>query len=278
MWFTIIVIAVLFFLGRKLNNHSLLQGICFTGIFCAATILFSYFLSMHWFIGFVCACVLMLTLMFLAILTAPADSDQESKSIEESLDNLAKSMGSSEGKQNLSNGTADVNSPAVDALIDEVVEVVNDMLEVGWMARIFSEIDYNGLIIATPKYAQMSYNNKSSSTAGIIIDMPFVSDLRNCRHRYPAYDQKPELEEQRDKLDRFIAKYSYCYDSQRNKYVYKTQNRISVPYSKKEIPIEQIISCARLRSEIEQRCPLADFSDNLSKGGTVAFHTKTISH
>lgn len=255
MGLTILVIVVLFFLGRKLKGHSWLQAICFTGMLIASIVLCTYYFSLPGAVGFLCGGVL----IFLTMLTAPTSSDEESLSMDERLDNLTKSMGSSEGKP-------DENSPAVDALIDEAVEVINDMLEVGFAARIKSEADYEGFIIYFPTIISFV-----PRTVGIYIKMVSVSDLRSCRYRHSAYDHIPEYKEEMDKLDRFIEKYSYCYNPQEKAYIYETRKNIPVPYSKKNVPAGKIVNIARLRSEIEQRCPLADFSG-------VGLHTKNVPH
>lgn len=243
MGLTIAIIVVLFFLGRKLNHRGWLQATCFFGMLIATVVLCTGYFSLPAAVGYISWGVL----LFLAKLTAPADSDQESQSIEESLDDLAK-------------------SPAVDALIDEAVEVINDMLEVGLAAHQVSEIDYEGFIIFNPTIISFV-----PRTVGIHIVMNSISDLRGCRHSAPAYTRRPEWADEMDKLDRFIEKYSYCYDSQRNQYVYETKNNIPVPYSMKEIPAAQIVDRARLSHEIERRCPLADFSNG-------HLHTKNVAH
>lgn len=84
MEFTIIAIVVLFFLGRKLNNHTWLQATCFAGTFLAAIALFVAFLGINRFIGFICACVLTYALIFLATHTAPVSSNKvDEKDVEQ---------------------------------------------------------------------------------------------------------------------------------------------------------------------------------------------------
>lgn len=268
MWFTIIVIAVLFFLGRKLNNdHPWMQAICFFWMLTATIILCSHYFSWPRVSGYICWGVL----LFLAKLTAPANSDQESQSIEESSDNLAKSMGSSEGKQNLSNGTADVNSSAVDALIDEVVEVVNDMLEVGMVASIISysdHTDYRGCIQVLPFTVSFA-----PQLVGYKVVMHSVSDLESRRYGCHIYGI-PDQEEKMDQLDEFIQKYSDCYNAKDKQYEYTTRKNILVPNSCKQIPQGKIVDYDRLLCEIKSRCPLAEVFDWSSRG---SFYTKTVS-
>lgn len=162
-----------------------------------------------------------------------------------------------------------VHSPAVDALIDEAVEVVNDMLEIGYIVHILSPEEYNGLIHTMPNTVSFV-----PRLAGYTIVMGTV-DLRSCRHRNPVYDQKPEWADRMAKLDRFIKKYSYCYNSQRHAYVYNTRKGIPVPSSLQEIPAGKIVDNERFLCEVKSRCPLADIPNSPSMRG--AFYTKNIS-
>lgn len=92
-----------------------------------------------------------------------------------------------------------------------------------------SEIDYEGFIIYNP--TTISFVPR---TVGIQIVMHNISDPGSCRHRYPVYDQRLGWADTMDKLDRFIEKYSYCYNQQRKAYIYETRKNIPVPYSKKK--------------------------------------------
>lgn len=152
--------------------------------------------------------------------------------------------------------STDSDASAV-ALIDEAVEVINDMLEVGLIAHIFSEIENEGFIIVTP--GTISYEQKYN-LSGFYIQMHSISDLRSCRHRYPLYDQKPEWAEEMRKLDRFIQKYSYCYDPVEKAYVYKTRKNIPIKPSRKKNVTNVAVSKETLLQEVAARCPLADMS------------------
>ena len=160
-----------------------------------------------------------------------------------------------------------IDPAAKKALIDEAVEVINDMLEVGFIAHCFSDLDYEGHI--SPIACTISYEPKYN-LSGFSIHMRNISDLRTCRNNRPRIDSNPAWAEELRKLDRFIQKYSFCYNPSMNEYNYKTHNNIPVKPSKKQ-GTTVAVSTAELMREVAARCPKADLQNGLLHTSDVAY-------
>lgn len=153
-------------------------------------------------------------------------------------------------KEQTSPSAIDMSDPAVSALINEAVEVVNDMLEVGTAVTLYGSGKYNGhiypLIASRPPYGR--YTNY-----GIVIHMFDVDDLHQCKEKYPRMRNNPNLHDLNTNLDRFIYKYSRNYNSAEERYVYETKSTVQLKGDKNKQALT-----ALLWSEIKSRCPLAD--------------------
>lgn len=153
--------------------------------------------------------------------------------------------------------------PAIKALIDEAVRVINDMLEVGSGASIFSELDYEGFIIAVPDFRR-SFTKKVSDY-GFCINMHNVSNLRDCRNRYPNVRYNPAYSNLIIRYDSFSEKYNYCYSPSKEGYIYNTRNTVRLRVSDRDK------LNAFLHEEVALRCRLADMSG-------AGIHTKDVAH
>lgn len=151
------------------------------------------------------------------------------------------------------------------ATINEAVAIINDMLEVGLGASIFSEIDYEGFIIAVPS-ARPPFKGRNTNY-GFHIRMVSVDNLKLCANRYPAMRKNPANFEMIQKLDSFAEKYDQYYSENEKAYICETRNVAPVRTGSGE----QDRLCVWLFEEVEKKCPLADF-----RGTPI--HTKNVAH
>lgn len=153
-----------------------------------------------------------------------------------------------------SNDRISIGSEA-DAVIEEALEVVNDFLNAGEVAVIFSDssTDFRGHILYVPT-AIPPFSGKVINY-GFCIELCNVSDLTIGAKKYPKMlTNNPEFAE---KYYNFINKYQLCFDSSKNSYVYRTSR--SVPLTKGQK--DQLY--VKLGQQITKRCELADFSGGL---------------
>lgn len=159
-------------------------------------------------------------------------------------------------------------APEVAKVVYEAVNVINDMLEVGLAASIFSDLDYEGFIIAVAD-ARPPFGRKHTDY-GLFIKMCSVSDLATCLHKYPRMRKNPQNWEMIYGLKRFAEKYSDCYDPAEEAYIYCTKNTVAIP-KKTWRNRETVDLRGILFDEVRKQCPLADFE------GTP-IHTKNVYH
>ncbi len=145
-----------------------------------------------------------------------------------------------------------MDDPAVAALIDEAIMVINDMLEVGRPALMYSERDYEGLIIAVADARPPFKGNYIDY--GFHIRMHNISDLSLCRSSLGST------------VDSFIRRYSHCYSSSDRGYVYKTNLTVRI-HNDNRGALRTL-----LYKQVELRCPLADFSNGHLHTKGVAYY------
>jgi len=135
------------------------------------------------------------------------------------------------------------------AVIEEAVTVINDFLNAGSVAQVFSsETDFRGLVIYTP-------DSRGHSNYGVYILMNDVCDLRNKDRAYPKMiSNNPGFAAE---YYEFMDKYGNCYSASDRGYVYRTRNTVSLSRGQ-----EKQLK-AKLTEEIVKRCPLADLSGSL---------------
>lgn len=164
-----------------------------------------------------------------------------------------------------------MKNSAIAEVIDEAVEVINNMLEAGSGASVFSEIDYDGFIItalkAVPPYGGR-YRNYS-----VLIQMVNVSDLWACKDRFPNMRTNPANADMIKKMDFFIQEYSQYYYPAEKKYIYQTKHTLPIRnyFFESKIKAEEKQLTALLHREIKRRCPLADY-------GGAGIHTKGVAY
>ena len=157
----------------------------------------------------------------------------------------------------------DLTPSQVAALIEEAVYVINDMLEVGGAANIFSVIDYEGFICVVPD-ERPPFNGKTICY-GFGIHMMSISELSACKDRYPRMRTNPENYQMIANLDRFAEKYKAYYDYAEERYVYFTKRTVQINRDNR-MNLEKL-----LYEEVKNRCPLADFEG-------IPIHTKGVAH
>lgn len=151
----------------------------------------------------------------------------------------------------------------VSALIGEAISVINDMLETGTAASLFSSIDYEGFILVFAD-ARPPFKGRTACY-GFSIAMMSVSELSSCKNRYPRMRSNPENYAMIAQLDHFAGKNKSYYNYGEQKYEYVTQITVRVH----ERDREKLMKL--LYDEVKRRCPLADFEG-------VPIHTKTVAH
>ncbi len=157
-----------------------------------------------------------------------------------------------------------LSDPTCKALVDEVVAVMNDMLEIGYEAHVYSS-EYSGMISVLPRYCQAA--GSSIAAYKVQISMLSVGDLRDGINTYPKRYYSSENSE---KLDRFVSRYGSCHNRNDNAYVYQTKATIILPKDNQQ---KQDALTLLLHEQILQRCPLAE-----GLYDKTAFYSKNVLH
>lgn len=166
-------------------------------------------------------------------------------------------------KQESAVSNVSMSDPAVKTLIDEAVAVVNDMLEVGHAAQIYSGSDYEGVIYAHA-YTRPPYSGRAAY--GIQIIMADVKNLEDCVDRYPKMWSNPDNLEMNANLAYFMNKYSRYHDPNENRYVYRTTHTAPLKYTDKTSEVLKSL----LFDQVEKRCPLANIRNGVVYTKNVA--------
>ncbi len=230
IWITIAVLILCLILKKKIENSTVKACILVIAFF--ASLYFFSLLDFNYFFSFLASC----GVTFVFMLFGDSSTDI--------------------------NSNLDLSNSAVAALIDEAIEVINDMLEVGTCASLYS-YSYNGLIVPTPS-AIPPFGRRTNYR--MIITMNDIDNLQQTRDKYPKLKENPNLQSENEKLDIFLGKYGHCYNVREHSYIYET--RCTVALGKNDKHQQELR--ALLYQQIKQRCPLADFHAGLLYSKTVA--------
>lgn len=160
-------------------------------------------------------------------------------------------------KSSKPNSRVELSDPSISALLDEAITVVNDMLETGLPATVYDS-GYNGMILVNVCPMPREYC--------VQIQMRSIEELRQACARRSNLAGLPHLQEENEKVARFISKYGNCYDARERSYVYHTHSTVRFSNGEKSRQKLQEL----LRQQIEQKCPLANVM------GPTQLYTKNV--
>lgn len=141
-----------------------------------------------------------------------------------------------------------MNEPAVKAVIDEAIKVINDMLSVGNGASYCSVVEYAGMITAFPVHG-------NDGQYRIFVAMNNVSELQGCGNRYPKARQNSANAEMFRVYDSFASRYKKYYDYAHCAYIYKTTNTVAPKGGEEALN-------SLLFEQVRLRCPNANITGN----------------
>ena len=152
------------------------------------------------------------------------------------------------------------SDPAVEALIKEATEIINDFLEVGLAASMFSDsnLDFSGHIIVVAD-ARPPFSGKYTNY-GIHISMHNPSDLRTGAERYPKMYRNNPL--QAEKLDHFLYKYGSMYNYNEKAYDVRTSRTVPIR-SGKHAEAEREKLRTLVLKHVAKECPLSEYNGSL---------------